>query len=84
LRRQTRDQHNREADISVGALAIAWVLQWPGVSAAIVGARSPEQIDDWVGEPDVSLSYQDLEDITRAVGQTGVGAGPIDVLATVG
>jgi aryl-alcohol dehydrogenase-like predicted oxidoreductase len=34
--------------------------------------------------PDVSLSAQDLEDITRAIERTGVGAGPIDVLATVG
>jgi aryl-alcohol dehydrogenase-like predicted oxidoreductase len=71
-------------NISVGALAIAWVLQWPGISAAIVGARSPEQIDGWVGAPDVRLSAQDLEDITRAIERTGVGAGPIDVLATVG
>jgi aryl-alcohol dehydrogenase-like predicted oxidoreductase len=38
----------------------------------------------WVGAPDVRFNAQDLEDITRAIEETGVGGGPIDVLATVG
>jgi aryl-alcohol dehydrogenase-like predicted oxidoreductase len=34
---------------TVAALAVAWVIAWPGVTGAIVGARSPEQVDGWIG-----------------------------------
>ncbi|WP_371478896.1 aldo/keto reductase family protein [Kitasatospora sp. NBC_00315] len=34
----------READLTMAQLAIAWVLQNPGVSCAIIGASSPDQI----------------------------------------
>ena len=33
---------------SVSAIAIAWTLAWPGVTGAIVGARTPEQVDGWI------------------------------------
>jgi len=26
-----------------------WVLSWPGVTGAIVGPRSPDQVDGWIG-----------------------------------
>jgi aryl-alcohol dehydrogenase-like predicted oxidoreductase len=32
-------------DTSVSAVAIAWTLAWPGVTGAIVGARTPAQVD---------------------------------------
>ncbi len=35
-------------ETTVAAVAVAWTLAWPGVSGAIVGARSPEQIDGWI------------------------------------
>src|SRR5262249_24484780 len=41
--------------VSVGALAVAWTLAWPGVSGAIVGARSPEQVDGWIGAASLAL-----------------------------
>src|SRR3954453_6869040 len=34
--------------VSVGAVAVAWALAWPGVTAAIVGARRPDQADGWL------------------------------------
>ena len=34
---------------TVAALAVAWVLAVPGVTGAIVGARRPAQVDDWLG-----------------------------------
>lgn len=34
---------------SVGEVAIAWVLQNPAVTGAIVGARNAEQVDGWIG-----------------------------------
>lgn len=35
-----------EAGLSMAAFAVAWVLQNPNVSAAIVGASKPEQLED--------------------------------------
>lgn len=62
--------------VSTGEIAIAWVLAWPGVTAAIVGARSPEQVDGWVGADRVRLGPDDLEAIAAAVAETGAGSGP--------
>jgi aryl-alcohol dehydrogenase-like predicted oxidoreductase len=57
----------RRHDTSVSAISIAWVLAWPGVSGAIVGARSPQQVDGWLPAASVQLETQDLEDIARAL-----------------
>jgi aryl-alcohol dehydrogenase-like predicted oxidoreductase len=57
-------------------LAVAWTLAWPGVDAAIVGARSPEQVDGWVRAASIQLEDKDLDEIAQAVEETGAGAGP--------
>jgi aryl-alcohol dehydrogenase-like predicted oxidoreductase len=62
--------------LSVGALAVAWTLAWPGVSGAIVGARSPEQVDGWIGAAGVELSPAELSEIAAAIEKTGAGGGP--------
>jgi aryl-alcohol dehydrogenase-like predicted oxidoreductase len=66
----------RRHDTTVSAVAIAWTLAWPGVTGAIVGARTPEQVDGWIGAATLDLSLDDLDEIARAVGQTAAGAGP--------
>ena len=48
---------------SVGAVAIAWTLRQPAVTAAIVGARKPEQVNDVVAAAGVQLTDGDLRDI---------------------
>ncbi|MGW2161229.1 aldo/keto reductase [Nonomuraea sp. NPDC001699] len=58
----------------VAEVAIAWVLAWPGVTGAIVGARKPEQVDGWIGAGAVDLTPSDLEEIAAAI--TVSGAGP--------
>jgi len=45
----------REAGLSLAQLAIAWVLQNPNVSAAIVGATRPEQVRENVKAAGVKL-----------------------------
>jgi aryl-alcohol dehydrogenase-like predicted oxidoreductase len=50
-------------DISLGQLAIAWVLRRPEVTAAIVGARRPQQIEETIEAGDQMLSQQDIEQI---------------------
>jgi aryl-alcohol dehydrogenase-like predicted oxidoreductase len=50
---------------SAGAMACAWVLGNPRVTAAIVGFRSPEQVRDVLGDDGFGLSVGDFAD-TRA------------------
>ncbi len=61
---------------TVSAVAIAWTLAWPGVTGAIVGARSAEQVDGWIGGATLELSDADLEEIAAAIERTGAGSGP--------
>lgn len=61
---------------SVAEIAIAWTLAWTGVTAAIVGGRTPEQVDGWIDAGSVELSKDDLRDIAKAIEQSGAGAGP--------
>ncbi|HET6778999.1 MAG TPA: aldo/keto reductase, partial [Gemmatimonadales bacterium] len=61
---------------TVSAVAIAWTLAWKGVTGAIVGARSAEQVDGWIGAASLELTLDDLDQIARAVAQTGAGSGP--------
>jgi aryl-alcohol dehydrogenase-like predicted oxidoreductase len=63
--------------VAVGAVAVAWTLAWPGVSGAIVGARSPEQVDGWIAAADLRLEPAELDAIAAALERTGAGAGPL-------
>lgn len=62
---------------SVSSVAIAWTLAWPGVTGAIVGARTPKQVDGWIGAASLELTEQDLTEIAAALERTGAGTGPI-------
>jgi aryl-alcohol dehydrogenase-like predicted oxidoreductase len=63
--------------VDVGAVAIAWTLAWPGVTGAIVGARSPRQVDGWIRGAALPLDAADLAEIARAIERTGAGSGPL-------
>ena len=52
-------RHGRTA----GEVAIAWTLRHPGVTAAIVGMRSPQQVDGVIGAMDFRLSTQEIDEI---------------------
>jgi aryl-alcohol dehydrogenase-like predicted oxidoreductase len=66
----------RQRGVSVGAVAIAWTLAWPGVTGAIVGARSPEQVDGWIAGASLVLDAAELDLIAASIERTGAGAGP--------
>jgi aryl-alcohol dehydrogenase-like predicted oxidoreductase len=66
----------RRHGTSVSAVASAWTLSWPGVTAAIVGARSPEQVDGWIDAANLELTDNDLAEIASAIKQTRAGSGP--------
>ncbi len=53
-------------DASPGAVAVAWTLQNPAVTAAIVGARKPEQVDDMVAAAEIRLTGSDLNEAETA------------------
>jgi aryl-alcohol dehydrogenase-like predicted oxidoreductase len=63
-------------DTTVSAVAVAWTLAWPGVTGAIVGARSPSQVDGWIEAATLTLSADDLDEIASAIETIGVGSGP--------
>ena len=61
---------------SVSSAAIAWTLAWPGVTGAIVGARTPAQVDGWIQAASVELTAEELREIALAIERTKAGAGP--------
>ena len=56
-------------------LVVAWTIATDGVTAAIVGARRPEQVDGWLPAGDLRLSDDALAAIEDAVGASGAGEG---------
>ena len=67
----------RRHGTTVSATAIAWTLAWPGVTGAIVGARSAEQVDGWIGAATLKLTAGDLATVAAAIARTGAGDGPV-------
>ncbi len=63
--------------VSVASLAVAWTLAWPGVTGAIVGARSPEQVDGWLPAGSLELDRADLDEVAAAIERTGAGSGAL-------
>ena len=55
------------AGISLTHLAIAWVLQHPAVTSAIIGPRTPEQLDDLLAGQDVTLDDAVLDRVDEIV-----------------
>jgi aryl-alcohol dehydrogenase-like predicted oxidoreductase len=57
-----------EAGLSLAQLAVAWVLQNPNVSSAIIGASRPEQVTENVKAAGVRLDESTLTAIDEVVG----------------
>lgn len=57
----------QQLNISMAQLALAWVLRDERVSAAIVGASRPEQVEDNAAASEVSLSDDVLRDIDKVL-----------------
>src|SRR6202521_1947354 len=60
----------RRHNTTVSSVAIAWTLAWPGVTGAIVGARSADQVNGWIGAATLTLAAEDLDDIALAIERT--------------
>jgi aryl-alcohol dehydrogenase-like predicted oxidoreductase len=55
----------RSSAVSAAQIALAWLLQQPGVSSIIVGARTLEQLEDNLGCLNVTLSSDHLDALNR-------------------
>ncbi len=56
-----------EAGLSMAQLAVAWVLQNPNVSSAIIGASRPEQVQENVKAAGVKLDADLLDKIDQVL-----------------
>ncbi|MFZ0389756.1 MAG: aldo/keto reductase [Calditrichia bacterium] len=56
-------------DKTAAQLAVAWVLNHPAVTAAIVGARRPSQIEETAGGADWQIDDTDLKKIDQLLGE---------------
>ena len=54
---------------TTGEVAIAWTLAHPGVTAAIVGARRPSQVDGIIGAAEFRLTESELHEIEKFVAE---------------
>ena len=68
-----------QAGLTMAQLAVAWVLQNPNVSAAIVGATRPEQLEDNVKASGVKLD----DDLIKAIDQVTQPIAEFDPAKTV-
>jgi aryl-alcohol dehydrogenase-like predicted oxidoreductase len=59
---------------TVPALAVAWTLAQPGVTAAIVGARLPRHVDGWLPASELELGEDVLLEVDEAVGASDAGS----------
>jgi aryl-alcohol dehydrogenase-like predicted oxidoreductase len=57
-----------DAGLSMAQLAVAWVLQNPNVSSAIIGASRPEQVTDNAAASGVTLEPDVMKAIDSALG----------------
>ena len=65
------------AGLSLTHMALAFVVAHPGIAAAIIGPRTPEQLDDLLGAAEVTLTDELLDQIDRIV-PPGVDVAPLE------
>lgn len=63
-------------DATLGQLAIAWTISQPGVTAALVGARDPQQTRENLKAADIKLSKEDLTEIRNQLAALELVAKP--------
>ncbi len=64
---ETLRKIGRRYNTTPGEVAIAWTLRNPAVTGAIVGVRSPKQVEGIAGAGDLQLKPDDLEEIEQSM-----------------
>ena len=65
---------------SLATVSVAWVLSQPGITAAIVGASRPEQLDATLGSSDVALDDEEsaaLDEVWFRLPRQRPSSGPV-------
>ena len=65
-----------ERGMAIYELALAWVLRNPVVSVALVGARTPFEVEANTHAPERTLSDEDMEAIEGVFAKHGVDTQP--------
>ena len=60
----------RRRGAALGALALAWVLQRPGVSIVLAGARTAAQVDENLGAAELALTADEVAAVDAVVSDT--------------
>jgi aryl-alcohol dehydrogenase-like predicted oxidoreductase len=66
-----------KAGLPLSQLALAWTLEHPDVTSAIIGPRTMEQLEDALASADVRLSTEVLDAIDEVV-PPGIDVDPLD------
>jgi len=53
-------------NVSVARVALAWVLQQPGITSIIIGAKSQEQLADNISAAELKLNSEELAALNEA------------------
>lgn len=64
----------QEAGMTLAQLATAWVIRQPGITAALCGAKRPDQILETARTMEFSLSDEQLRQINAAIAERGAVA----------
>jgi aryl-alcohol dehydrogenase-like predicted oxidoreductase len=51
--------------VSVARIAIAWLLHKPPVTSVIIGAKTPEQLQDNLAAVDVKLTQEEMATLDK-------------------
>lgn len=57
-------QHAKERGVKPATLAVAWVMSHPAVTAPIIGARNPDQLEDSLAAIDVDMTPEWRKEIS--------------------
>lgn len=71
------DELAKKAGIPLSRLAVAWTLEHPAVTAAIIGPRTHEQLEDLLAGAELALDAGLLDEIDRLV-PPGTNVNPFD------
>ena len=74
--RETLREIANNRGTTVATVAVAWVLSWPQVTGAIVGASKPRQVDGWLSAAETTLDDAELDKIAQSITDSGAGSGP--------
>ncbi len=56
----------KERNVTLAQLVINWTFSQPGITSAIVGARTPEQVEENAGAVNFKLSQEEIQKISEA------------------